>query len=232
MEQYIHTLIAFDSGFSPVPAQVARFFGELSSLHRFEPINNEGGSVGGLAVAKPSGRVRWGTDPMTGEKISVPQYDRVELPTPEAVTTAIEETEHYTVMQLGLWVGSDSPIDLFQTDGKPYEEDYVCTVRCELRGEAVSTSTWDIESGPDLRHVPEFGSPCVGHTAFGIFPNPWTGSVVEVEGAGCARFWIEFEFGRFLYPKITDSFEVMNPALVGWAEQCFHVKLAQGCRFW
>jgi hypothetical protein len=231
MEQYIHTLIAFDSEFSPVPAQVARFFGELSSRHQFEPITNEAGSVGGLAVAKPSGRVRWGADPMTGEKISVPQYDRVELPKSEAITGAIEGAEHYTVMQFGQWTGGDRPIDLSQADGKPYDGNYLCTVRCELRAEAVSTSTWDIESGPDLRHVPEFGSPCVGQTALGIFPNPWTGSVVEVDGAGCARFWIEFEFGRFLYPKITDNFEVLNHAFVGWAEQCFQVKLAQGCRF-
>ena len=66
----------------------------------------------------------------------------------------------------------------------------------------------------------------------GVFPNPWTGGVIEVADAGCARFWIEFEFGKFIYPKITDNLEVMNPEIVSAGEDCFGTKFAQGCRFW
>jgi hypothetical protein len=50
--------------------------------------------------------------------------------------------------------------------------------------------------------------------------------------AGCARFWIEFEFGKFIYPRVADNLEVMSPAIVSEAEKCFRTKFAQGCRFW
>jgi hypothetical protein len=73
---------------------------------------------------------------------------------------------------------------------------------------------------------------CKNAAENGIFPNAWTGDVIEVTDAGCARFWIEFEFGKFIYPKLTDNLEVMSPALVLGAEKCFRTKFAQGCRFW
>ncbi len=139
--------------------------------------------------------------------------------------------EHYTVMQSGQWVATTH--FFVKTDGfVQYEENYICTVRCELRPEAVSTSAWDVEAGPNTRNVPTFGALCKSPAEKGIFPNPWTGDVIEVADAGCARFWIELEFGKFIYPKVTDNLEIMSPAVVLGAEKCFRTKFAQGCRFW
>jgi len=231
MEQYIHTLISVDPEFVPESAQVASFLSELVSQFRFSPISGQR-FLTGLVVAKPSGKLRWGTNPMTGEKISIPEWDRSNLERFEDVPAFIEGCTHYSVGQSGQWAGKDRPVLLFKTDGAPYDENYVCTVRCELRPEAVSTSAWDVEAGPDTRNVPTFGSACKDAVRVGIFPNPWTGGAIEIEDAGCARFWIEFEFGKFIYPKVTDSFEVMSPAIVLGAERCFRAKFAQGCRFW
>jgi hypothetical protein len=144
----------------------------------------------------------------------------------------IEGSNHYTVALSGQWVGKDSPVVLLKTDGVPYEESCICVVRCELRPEAVSTSAWDVEAGPNSRDVPEFGSQCRNADSNGIFPNPWTGQVIEVADTGCARFWIEFEFGKFIYPKITARLDVMSPAIVLGIQRCFGPKFAQGCRFW
>lgn len=108
----------------------------------------------------------------------------------------------------------------------------MCTVRCERRPEAVSTSAWDVEAGSYRHDIPEFGSACKNNVRNGIFSNPWTGDAIEVADAGCARFWIEFEFGRFIYPKMTNGLEVLSPPIVLGAEQCFRAKFAQGCRFW
>lgn len=231
MEQYIHTLISVDSEFVPDSAQVASFFDELVSKCKFSPISGQR-FLPGLVVAKPSGKLRWGTNPMTGEKVSVPDWDRLNLERFEDIPALLGGSEHYTVAQSGQWVGKDRPVDLFKTDGVPYEENYICTLRCELRPEVVSTSAWDVEAGPNTRNVPTFGSVCKNAVRNGIFPNPWTGNVIEVADAGCARFWIEFEFGRFIYPKITDGLKVLSPTIVLGAEQCFHTKFAQGCRFW
>jgi hypothetical protein len=86
--------------------------------------------------------------------------------------------------------------------------------------------------GPNVRNVPMFGSECESETATGIFPNPWTGEVIEVANAGCARFWIEFEFGKFIYPDVSEGLEVFSQAIVSETEKCFQTRLAQGCRFW
>lgn len=231
MEQYIHTLISVDSEFAPESAQVAAFLGELVSQFGFSPISSQR-YLPGLVVAKPSGRLRWGTNPLTGEKISIPVPEHLNLSRFEDVPTSIEGSAHYTVAQSGQWVGKDRPVVLLKTDGAPFEDNYICTVRCELRPEAVSTSAWDIEAGPNTWNIPVFGSECKNAVANGIFPNPWTGDVIEVADAGCARFWVEFEFGKFIYPKVTDRFEVMSPAIVSGAERCFRTKFAQGCRFW
>ena len=231
MEQYIHTLISVDSEFSPDPAQVVSFFDELVSQFKFSPISGQR-FLPGLVVAKPSGRLRWGTNPMSGEKISVPEWDRLNLERFEDIPALIEGSHHYTVVQSGQWVGKDRPVVFFKTDGVPYEENYICTVRCELRPEPVSTSAWDVEAGPNTRNVPTFGSACKNAVRDGIFPNPWNGHVIEVADAGCARFWIEFEFGKFIYPKISGDFDVLSSPIVSGAEQCFRTKFAQGCRFW
>lgn len=169
---------------------------------------------------------------MTGDQISIPDRDRFTIESFEEIPTVIAGSNHYTVTQSGQWIGKDRPLVLLKTDGAPHEENYICTVSCELQPEAVSTSAWDVEAGPNTRNVPTFGSASDGATRNGIFPNPWTGEVIEVADAGCARFWIEFEFGKFIYPKITDNLEVMNPVVVSGAEQTFLTGFAQGCRFW
>jgi hypothetical protein len=231
MEQYIHTLISVDSEFVPTAAQVAEFFVELVSEFKFVPISSQR-FLSNLVVAKPSGRLRWGINPMTGEKISLPELDRSNLDRFEGIPVLIEGSKHYTVTQSGQWVRADCPMTLFKTDGSAYEGDCVCTVRCELRPEAVSTSAWDVEAGPNTRNVPTFGSVCEDVVKNGIFADPWTGKAMEVANAGCARFWIEFEFGRFIYPKVTDGLDIFSPAIVSGAERCFRAKFAQGCRFW
>ncbi len=231
MEQYIHTLIPVDSQFSPSSGQVASFYLRLESLFMFSRLSGQRW-LPGLIVMKPSGRLRRGTNPMTGEPISIPAQDCLNLEQFEDIPAAIEGCTHYTVAQSGQWTGEDRPIILLGTDGAPYEGLYICTVACEHRSETVSTSTWDVEAGPNTRDVPIFGSPCNNAVVEGIFPNPWTGEAIEVSDAGCARFWIEFEFGKFIYPKVADSFDVMSPAIVQDIEQCFGTKFVQGCLFW
>ena len=231
MEQYIHLFISADSEFAPESAHFASFFAERVSQFKFSPISGQL-FLPGPVVAKPSGTLRWGNNPMTGEKVSVPEWERWNPERFEDIPALIEGSGHYAVEQSGLWVGETRAMVLLKTDGVPFDENYICTVRCELRPEVVSTSAWDVEAGPNIRNVPTFGSVCNNAIRNGIFPNPWTWDVIEVADAGCARFWIEFEFGRFIYPKVTDSLEVMNPAIVLGAERCFRTKFAQGCNFW
>src|SRR5215469_12349526 len=118
MEQYIHTLISVDSEFCPNCAQVAVFYQQLVSQFMFSLISGQRW-LPGLIVTKPSGKLRWGTNPMTGEKISTPERDRLKLERFEDIPPATGGSAHYTVSQSGQWTGKDRPINLHGTDGVP-----------------------------------------------------------------------------------------------------------------
>ena len=114
MEQYIHTLISVDCEFVPDPAQVATFFNELVSQFNFRSISDRQRFLPGLVVAKPSGRLRWGTNPMTGEKVSSPERDRWTLGGFQEIPDLIDGAEHYTVSQSGEWAREHRPIILLR----------------------------------------------------------------------------------------------------------------------
>jgi hypothetical protein len=49
-----------------------------------------------------------------------------------------------------------------------------------------------------------------------------------VPDAACARFWVEFEFGKWLVPKVEESFDLIHPSLLTTAIECFGVGFAPG----
>ena len=235
MEQYIHTLIPVDSTYRPGPAQVAAFFSWLLGRPNFRLMDTRH-LQRGIIVLKFTGRMREFKfrNPMTGENEMRlrPDPDRTAVQAGEEIPTLIESSDHFTVWAPGEWDSSGLPIKLFTTDEKPFTQNYLCKVGCELRPGPVSTSAWDVEVGPNVRGVPSFGSPCTSDNGKGIFPNPWTGEAIEVPHAGCARFWIEFEFGKFIFPNVDKNLDVLDRSIVAEAEQCFQTKFVQGCRFW
>jgi hypothetical protein len=231
MEQYIHTLIAADSLYVPDPPRIVEFFDALVGEFRFQIIRG-GRWQQGLRVLKPGGQTRNGTNAVTGEMITIPIPDRIEIDETAEIPPLIENLEEYRVGASGDWKSADAPILLRKTDQTPFSEDPICDVSCNIQPTPVSTSAWDVEAGPNVRNVAHFGSIWNGESTIGIFSNPWTGEVIEVPNAGSARFWIEFEFGRFLYPKVGKSLDILSPRLVERAEECFQTKFVQGYRFW
>lgn len=231
MEQYIHTLIAADSEYVPVPPQVTEFFDSLVGNFGFRIIR-EGRWQPGLRVIKPGGQTRTGIHPLTGETITIPVPDFMSIEKTTEIGPMIENLQEYRVCCSGEWQSADAPTSLFKTDETPFEDSPICDVSCNIRPTPVSTSAWDDEAGPNVRNVPDFGSAWSGESTTGVFPNPWTGQVIEVPNAGSARFWLEFEFGKFIYPRIDKSLDVFSPRLVAMAEECFRTKFVQGCRFW
>jgi hypothetical protein len=231
MEQYIHILIAAESQYVPSPPQIVEFFDVLVGDFQFRIIR-DGRWQPGLRVSKPGGRTRTGTNRITGETITIPIPDHIEVEKTTEIPPLIENLEEYRVGASGEWKSADAPILLRKVDKTPFAGDPISDVSCNIRPIPVSTSAWDVEAGPNVRNVPLFGSIWNGGSRTGIFPNAWTGEVIEVPQAGSARFWIEFEFGRFLYPSIGKSLDVLDPRLVKKVEECFQTKFAQGCRFW
>ena len=228
MEQYAHLLISADPDFVPDAALVTAFFNLILNSSGFllvvDPPFNPG-----IIVLMPSDRVRKGTDPMTGEVITIPTRDRLVLRDSSEISSSIHGLEEWTVGASGKWVPGKTPIEFTVSDGTPFESECICFVSCNKRPKPVCTSDGWRESE---RETPEFtfGDPNSTIQSTGVFTQPWTGERVEVADGGSARFWIEFEFGKWLLPNMTNSFDVLRPELATAVQNCFGTRFVQAGR--
>lgn len=231
MEQYIHTLIAADPAYFPRPTQVAEFFERLLTSSSFRLISG-GPFQQGLRAAKASGRFRTFTDPISGENKQFPIFDSIKISGSAEIPTIIENLEEFRVLASGEWKLDSPLLVLLTSNRKPFGDNYYCEVSCHLRPAPVSTSCPGFGPNQNIFKVPMFGEPCDALNTTGIFANPRTGKVIEIPGAARARFWIEYEFGKFLFPEIGENFDVLDPLLVENAEATFQARFIQGYRYY
>jgi hypothetical protein len=218
VEQYVHTLIPSDPQFSPTSEQISRFFEGLSALGA-APLNPK------LLVLKPSGRLRSFTDPLTGETRSFPANDRVSAESTADLAPTIEALQQYYVALEGQGPPRLPPFPLY-SESAPFTGSYGFTVGCCLRAEPVSMS--DLGDDQTENEVPSFGEACRAGSRTGLFRHPVTDGLIEVANASCARFWVEFEFGKWLLPNIGSSLDILNPAVTELATKSFALSFAQG----
>jgi hypothetical protein len=217
MPEYSHTLIPDHENFVPDSRRVGTFLSSLVSIGA-APL------MPAISVSKLTGEVRVFTNPLTGETDSTAMSKVNNLRNLAAVPAALKELDDYNVTL----VGKGPPkLPAFMFD---FKGTYDFLVHCCCRAEVVSTSDWHDE-GPVKRKVEFFGRPCSPNDRLGIYHNPNTLEVIEVPKAGCARFWIEFEFGKMFFPPIVDRLDLIDPTIVEVAERDFGVKFVQGCRW-
>jgi hypothetical protein len=101
---------------------------------------------------------------------------------------------------------------------KEFRGTYLYRIHCCVRKEPVSTSD-----------TVSFGNPCPPDSRTGIFHHPDTEAIIEIPNAACARFWIEFHFGKWLAPKIGNHLNLIQPSILQKASQHFGLPFAQGC---
>jgi hypothetical protein len=218
VEQYVHTLIPNDPRFSPTAEQIVHFLEGLSALGA-APLNPE------LLVLKPSGRLRTFSDPMTGETRSFPANDRVTVKSTADLAPTIDVLQHYYVALEGQGPPRLPPFPLYFEDA-PVTRNYGFTAACCLRPEPVSMS--DLGDEQTEGEIPSFGEACTALRGTALFRHPATEELIEVTDAGCARFWVEFEFGKWLLPHIGSSLEILDPTITELATVSFALPFAQG----
>jgi hypothetical protein len=217
MPEYTHTLIPDRVDFVPETRQVSAFLDDLASIGA-APLKPE------ITVAKLSREVRSYVNPFTRKTESFPMRKAVKVKDAFGLSKALKGLDDYNVTVSGKGPPK-VPAFAFDFTGK-----YDFMVRCCLRPEVVSTSDWHDEV-PIKRTVQFFGQPCSATDRLGVFHNPNTLELVEVPNAGCARFWLEFEFGNMLFPAIEGSLDLIEPSIVQSAETRFRVKFIQGCHW-
>ncbi len=174
-----------------------------------------------LRVGKLSGSFRTGLDPLTGEKIFIPKRDFASLESISEVGKQLAGLEDYDVFLSGQGPPELPPFKLYTVTGSvgaEFEGPYPYDVSCHLQAGVVCTC----ETQP-------FGRPFLPEKRNGIFRNPHTGEQIEVPNAACARFWIEFQFGKWLFPKIAKSLNLLQPSIPASAADVFVTGFAQDC---
>jgi hypothetical protein len=213
-EQYVHLLISKESEFAPSAEQVIGFCDGLGRQSA-SPLNAK------RFFLKPTGRVRTFTDPLTGAKKSFPANDRIVFESTSDLVPLIGTLQQYAVMLDGEGPPPLSPFPLYFNDF-PFTENYGYAVRCVVRPKPVSMSDVSAEE------ISSFGEPCGTDGRAGLFRHPVSNELIEVEGAGCARFWIEFEFGKWLLPQINHSLAILDSRIVALASASFGLEFSQG----
>jgi hypothetical protein len=212
--QYTHLLIPENVDFAPEPEHVAAFLERLIGISS-APIDAT------VKVGKLSGNVRTGTDPLTGARISIPRREFVNVQGVSEIVGHIAGLNDYDAVISGSGPAEVPPFKLYSiTDSGESEfgETYGYDVYCHLRKGVVSTC-----------ETPAFGSPCQPTRVSGIFRHPNTGEAIEVPNAACARFWIGFQFGKWLFPKIENNLKLLEPKILATATEELGVRFAQGC---
>jgi hypothetical protein len=242
-EQYAQTLIPLDDDWAPLPLQVAAFLDGLIAIGS-APLRAS------IRVGRTLANPREVQNHSTGEISLVPRRDWVRPKSVDSIPEALDGFEDYVVIMSGEGPPPIPPFMLFTHEPSSgatpamseieaqcqastsihteFKDPYGFDVYCELRREAVSASSLDPEIAPS---VPFFGHRCDPKNRTGMFQHPCTGAVIEVPDAGCGRFWIAFEFGRWLFPRIENSLNLLDPLIVACAEEKFDTKFVQGCYF-
>jgi hypothetical protein len=225
MEQYSHLLISSDPEFVPDAAQIESLYELLVQRHALRLVKRPPWEPG-IITLSPSDKPRIRKNVFTGEEETYYGNDREVLERLNEIPAAVGDLGNYNVLVSSEWARSDVPICLAPVGKRSFEDDYICSVQCALRPKSVCTSlfTGQGPGGPEAFHFDFQQSPV---QLLGVFTNPWTGARMEVPGAGSTRFWVRFEFGKWLFPRVDNGFDLLKPKLVSDAETCFGVRFLQ-----
>jgi hypothetical protein len=212
--RYSHLLIPDRADYAPQPGQVAAFLQGLVALGS-APLQAT------FRIGRLSGKFRTGTDALTGEKLSIPRRDFAALGGLAEMPEQLADLDDYDVEMSGQGPAKLPPFKLYNTtdsEESEYRAAYGYEVRCCLRRNIVSTC-----------ETPIRGSPCLADVRTGIFHHPRTGTAIEVPNAGCARFWIEFQCGKWLCPRVDTNLNLLQPEVLNHAVETFGTAFVQGC---
>lgn len=99
-------------------------------------------------------------------------------------------------------------------------------VCCRVRNSLVRLYELNSMKGPNESHpdiwIPTFGEDCGGDEADGFFVHPGYPNAIRIPSGGSGRFWIEFEHGKWLFPRTeTGDFKLLNRDVTDFATRIF-----------
>jgi hypothetical protein len=228
MEQYIQMLIPADPHFIPPPRQIAAYFETLADSWHFE-LDWNIPYIHPLRVFKlPSkAEVEKAVEASAPSRV-FPRLERFHLQTYSEIPAAIEGLRRSSVSAIGNWSNEFPPIRIPKSSWPAEEKGLYCSVGCDLRHEPTLTSNW--WTADDRTGLLQFGDSAETIPASGTFTHPISHRNIEIPSAGCARFWVSFDFGEWLLSHMPEDFDLLDPGLIRATEDFFDVQMTQAGR--
>jgi hypothetical protein len=225
MEQYVQMLVPADPHFAPAPVQIAAYFEMLAESRHFE-LDWDIPYVHPLRVFKllSKAEIEKAIEASAPRRV-FPRLERFHLQTYSEIPPAIEGLPRSSVSTSGSWSTDFPPIKISKSLWPAREKGLYCSVGCDLRPEPVLTSNWwTVENSTGLL---QFGDSVDTIPASGIFTHPISHRNIEIPSAGCARFWVSFDFGVWLLSYMPEDFDLLEPGLIRATEDLFLVRMTQ-----
>ncbi len=117
-------------------------------------------------------------------------------------------------------------------------EPYYLQVCCRVRSRTVRLhhleSEADLNRPPDLdftKFQPRYDEDCSADERTGVFTHPEI-NAFRIANAGCATFWIEFNYGKFIFPRLrNESVDILDDSILDLARKSFGSDFVQACHW-
>jgi hypothetical protein len=237
---YSHYLIAAEPSFRPGPDAIADFMSALIERRHVA----ENATIRFAVVAREPNGARRIANPFTGEMIDMPLPSRRaekarRLASATQIVDCATDPPEYDVSLDGTGRPSAPPLQIGYVEGnfwKATEGEYHLEISCRVRAHTVRLSHFereeDMHGPPDItKYRPRFDEDCSDEKRPGLFVHPELGAV-RIANAGCASFWIEFNYGKFVFPRASaGSVSVLSDSVVNLAQKIFGHEFVQACHW-
>jgi hypothetical protein len=239
-EAYTHLLIPVSKTKSATIQEVCAF---LEQMIQMGSIGKEH-KVGFSKVARVEQRVQEVRNPFNGQLLRRKNPSRKgqrpeDVAALSDVVLRVEQEQDYNVFVSSTSRPANPPLEVgfaeMNKDWQPWSgPDYYLGIRCCVRSSLVGICPpGSVENPEDPRPevpVPIFDDECGEELPDGCFVHPQRQRVIRIPKVGCGRFWVEFEFGKWVYPRLeSDGAPPLNHSVTELARHTFGTEFIEGC---
>ena len=138
----------------------------------------------------------------------------------------------YDVSIAGEGLARNPPLDMgYNDDGvwKPINGPYYHEIRCSVRANIVRLPFADSETALNAPSDPANFSPRFDEDCAGVFAHPEIGTI-RIPNAGRAIFWVEFNYGKHIYPRLgSKGINLLTEQVTRLAREAFATEFVQAC---
>ena len=237
---YTHLLIPFSPKYRPEPEVVAAFAqGMIKNGNVANPF-----TISFSRVAKKEPYFREIRNVATGEtiKMRLPSRKKEKPEALESTHKIIERASNHreydvAIVSDGAPLAPPCAVGYVENDTwKPMTEAYHLEICCRVRDHVVRLSMIggeeELHEPPDFsKWQPTFDEDCSADEREGFFVHPQKEGI-RIPNAGSGTFWIEFRYGKFLFPLLrNNSLNLLDDSIVQSARKTFGGDFVQACQW-